>query len=199
MGEMIRDDRARDQVQQPNPGLTAEMPEVQFVQGGDLSPTDFQHRPLIAGHARQSPGDFPIGRGAEKQAEVEEPNLGPGILATPLASSPVHRPIRASEFVKEHLGTANSSSPGVTRGPISPEEALGLSGVRVRGDELQADSQPSPMAGNPFPDTEGRSGSGDSARHQVVQPVIDHALSIGATVEATVAKHEIHRVEKEQK
>lgn len=177
--DMIRDNQAVE----PNLGLSAAIPDVTFM-GGDISPADFQRGPLVAGQERRSPGDGGGDPGhraffeADKAAEVEEASLGPGILPTP-AVGETYGPIRASDFVRGDIGTANSSSGLVRRAPLSADDPL-FTGGRERGDFLQEDGQPSPMAGKPFPDTAGRQGAGDYAQHQVVKPQIDVAPSLGA-------------------
>lgn len=180
MTDQIRDNGA----EQPNPGLSAPMPEVQFM-GNDITPDDFNRGPLTAGHQRRSPGDGPQDGGAEhrsfysdvsgKEAEVGEATLGPGILPTPALGD--YGPVRASDFVRGDIGTANSSG-GARRAPLSPDDVL-FSGGRERGDYLQGDGQPSPMAGKPLPDTAGRSGSGDDNGYVVVRPTLDVSPSIG--------------------
>jgi hypothetical protein len=167
------------------------MPDVTFF-NNDITPRDFDRAdPISAGHQRRSPGD----RQAAKEAAALGPSdLGPGILPTP-AVTETYGPIRASDFVRGDIGTANSS--GLTpRTPLGPDDPL-FSGGRNRGDNLQADGQPSPMEGNPFPDSAGRTGSGDGARHQVVKPQIDTSPSLGAEVAATITKegHVVYREE----
>lgn len=171
------------------------MPDMEFKGGEGLSPADFVRDALTAGHARRSPGDGSSDTAHraffEKDAEVGEADLGPGILPTP-DTGESYGPIRASDFARgfsENVPGQQDPSPGspATRGPISPEQALGLGKERMRGDNLQADQQPSPMRGNDFPDTAGR-GSGDDASHQVVKPEIAVAPS---TADSTgIAKSE---------
>ncbi len=177
--DQVRDNGAAE----PNPGLSAAMPDVQFV-GGVITPADFNpHDLLTAGRQRQSPGDNPAF--SAKEAEVEEASLGPGILPTPLASSPAAHPIRAADFARgigePHGDGAARPSPAnpEIRGPISPEQAFGLGDERMRGDNLQADHQPSAMRGGDFPDSAGRRGNGDDAGHVAVRPSIDVSPSIG--------------------
>lgn len=176
-----------DQVQpngaaEPNLGLSTPTPDVRFV-GGVITPSDFNpHDLLTAGRQRRSPGDQPAF--SAKEADVEEGSLGPGILPTPLASSPAAQPIRAADFARgigeHHAGTAAPSPANpASRGPISPEQAFGLGDERLRGDNLQADQQPSAMRGGDFPDSAGRRGNGDDAGHVAVRPSIDESPSIG--------------------
>jgi hypothetical protein len=195
MSDFVKNDTARDaEVRDANLGLTAPVPDVLF--GRDLTPDDFQRGPLAAGHARQSPGDgdrFTLFEAdqADKAADADG-SLGPGVLPTQ-AVGESYGPTRASDFVRGDIGEANSSG-GVARGPMSPEQALGLGKERLRGDNLQADLQPSPMRGGEFPDTAGRSGAGDFAQHQVVKPQIDVAPSLGAD-STGIAKSEFAKKE----
>jgi hypothetical protein len=167
---------------EPNLGLQRPtMPDMEFKGGEGLSPADFNRDALTAGHARRSPGDGSSDTAHraffEKEAEVGEASLGPGILPTP-DTSESYGPIRASDFVRGDIGTANGSGV-VRRAPLSADDPM-FTGGRERGDNLQADGQPSPMQVNSFPDTAGRTGSGDDASHQVVKPVIDVSPSLGA-------------------
>jgi hypothetical protein len=174
-----------DQAENPKPGLSAAVPDVQFIGGGGLSPDSFARTdPLSSGHQRRSPGDGQQGAALSfytdlsgKEAEVGEATLGPGILPTPLASNPTPHPIRAADFARGDIGTANSSGV-VRRAPLGPEDPL-FSGGRDLGDMLQSDGQPSAMEGKPFPDTAGRSGTGDDNGLLVLRPTIDDSPSIG--------------------
>jgi hypothetical protein len=178
MTDQIRDNGA----EHPNPGLSASVPDVQFM-GGDITPTDFSRRdPLTAGHQRRSPGDGKQDGGAahraffEKEAEVGASDLGPGILPTLLASSPTPNPTRAADFVRGDIGTANSSGV-VRRAPLSASDPL-FTGGRERGDMLQSDGQPSPMAGKPVDQLANTDDSGLG----VVRPQIDDSPSLGGNL-----------------
>lgn len=190
MSDFVSDDRDRDQqVDVPNPGLSAAFPVVSF--GRNISPDDFNRRdPIAQGHQRRSPGDGVPQRGPNaigKDAEMAPPeNLGPGILPTK-AITYRPDPIRAADFARSigepHDDGPARPSPGnvVRRGPISPEQALGIGYVRDSTSMLQEDRQPSPMRGNQFPDTAGREGNpnGDAAGHVRVSPPQMHSAAIG--------------------
>lgn len=162
MSDFLRDNGAGD----PNPGMSAAFPDVAFAK--DLDPSDFTRGPIVSGHARQSPGDYRADKEAapDNQAQMGASQLGSGVLPTPamnIQTEPISADF-ARGIGRSVPGSArpSPSNPDV-RAPLSPAEALGLSGVRIRGDMLQSDLQPSAMRGGDFPDTAERDGNGDNS------------------------------------
>ena len=199
MGDFIKDNQDQRGAGEGNPGLSAEFPDVQFHSGGAnvnafgrMEPLGPGHQRWLAEHGGSGSSDAPASHHVgDTPAFYKSSPAGSNtddllsLTASPLPPAFVD-PARGSEFARPVgstvAGSADNAAVAMPRGPVSPEQALGLNpDQRLRADNLQADRQPSPMRGNAFPSTFGREGNsnngGDRARHVPVEAAYTGAPS----------------------
>ena len=188
MGDFIKDNQDQRGAGEGNPGLSAEFPDVQFHSGGAnvtafdrMEPLGPGHQRWLAEHGGSGSSETPASHHVGSTPAFYQPKSAIGSNTDELLALTAQQPAppfqdaaRGSEFARPVgstvAGLADTGATAMPRGPVSPEQALGLNpDQRLRADNLQADRQPSPIRGNAFPSTFGREGNsangGDRARH----------------------------------